>query len=162
MSTSEYRQYSKLDRGDLGYIIPSTRLSEGEVGIVADIDDAKPPHFKLKFPDGTISRFLDYKNVGAGGRPPRQVASGAKATVKWVYDPAIDAAPPNSREHREWGIEQVSDEFTHHDGLENRWVLVRDEWTGRRHWLCTGSTYSLIVSGNVPHKVELEGIPPDL
>lgn len=162
MNENEYRQYSKLDKGELGYIIPSTRLSEGKVGIVVDIDDADPPHFKLRFLDGSISRFLDYKTVGAGGRPPRPVASGIKATVKWVYDPAIDAAPPKSIEHREWDIEQISDEFTHHDGLDNRWIMVRDEWTGRQHWLCTGSIYSFMVSGNAAHRVELEGIPRDL
>ena len=104
-----WQPYSKLKKGDLGYIIPSTRLSEGKIGVVADVYPDNPPHFKLEFPDGSVSNWLDYGSVGAGGRPPRSIATSAIALVKWLYDPAIRAAPPPEDAHREWSIEQVSD-----------------------------------------------------
>jgi hypothetical protein len=152
MTTIQYSQYSKLSVGDLAYLYPSTSLSEGEVGVVVKIDDAKPPHFKLKFPDGTFS-WLDYNDVG-GGNPPKPIPNDAIAIVKWLYDPAIRAAPPKLKAHREWRIKQVS---YGNGSVDPAWVQVEDEWTHRLHWLCKESKYSFIVSGNVVHKVEWEG-----
>ena len=83
--------------------------------------------------------------------------------MKWLYDPAIRAAPPPEDEHREWRIEQVSDPFPDTPGdLDMRWALVRDEWTGRSHWLCKYLEYSFVVSGEARHKVVSEGIPQGL
>ena len=158
-----WQPYSKLKKGDSGYIIPSTRLYEGEIGVVADVYPDNPPHFKLEFPDGSVSNWLDYGSVGAGGRPPRSIATSAIALVKWLYDPAIRAAPPPEDAHREWSIEQVSDTLPYIPGdLEICWALVRDEWTGRLHWLYKNAEYSFVVSGEARHKVVLEGIPQGL
>ena len=158
-----WKPYSKLKEGHLGYIIPSTRLSEGKVGVVAEVYPDKPPHFKLKFPDGSCSNWLDYTKVGAGGLPPRSIASPAIALVKWLYDTRIRAAPPPEDEHREWSIERVSDPFVYIPGdLDMRWALVRDEWTGRLHWLCKYAEYSFVVPGEGVHRVVLEGLPQGL
>ena len=63
-------RYDKLAVGDLAYIHPSTRLSEGRVGIVSRVllwQEGGEPHIEFQPPNGAASIIMDYNKVGSAG-----------------------------------------------------------------------------------------------
>jgi len=123
----EFERHGKLKVGDLAYVYPSNKQAEGKAGIVLEVlkgrgDDE--PHIKFQQPNGKQPVLIDYDKVGYGGPPPR--AAKGTAIVKWLgYNPPV----PPAALHMEWLVEQVCGEG------DSYWVLARDPWTTRLHWL---------------------------
>ena len=134
------KRYEKLAVGDLTYVYPSTRLSEGGAGIVTRVligQEGDEPHIVFQRPDGSESPIWDYSKVGFGGGPPR-VVNQASAIVKWIFDAETLQPVPSDKSHQEWPVERET----------NGWALARDPWEKRSHWLTSGSEYRLWVGGN--------------
>jgi len=61
--------YEKLCEGDLAYVYPSTRLSEGQIGIVKKIHpdiNGGAPHIEIKMSDDKCVVY-NYEDMGFGG-----------------------------------------------------------------------------------------------
>jgi len=81
--------YEKLCEGDLAYVYPSTRLSEGQIGIVKKVHldmDGRAPHIEIEMSDDEYVVY-DYEDVGSGGTLIDW--DGGPAVVKIIYDPVI-------------------------------------------------------------------------
>ena len=120
------KRNDKLSAGDLAYSHPSTNQSEGTAGVVLEVASGlagDEPHIKFQPTNGANPVIMDYKKVDFGGGPPRKVQG--KAIVKWLTDRV-----PSAEAHVEWPVEQITD-----DALDYYWVLARDPWEGRLHWL---------------------------
>ena len=164
------RAYDKLTIGDIAYRYPSTDLKEGNVGVVKESHHnggGDAPHIELAFLDGKTAIF-DYDEVGGVG--PARDFNGGRAIVKILFDPAFHrdsshsrGKPPKELQHKAWPILKVAgwqDETN-----DQRFALVRDEFSDRLHWLTKGSEYTFVVSENkdpLAHTVILEGIPVDM
>jgi len=131
------KRYAKLVTRDLTFVYPSTRLRDGDAGLVVRVligQEGDEPHIEFQRPDGSSSPIWDYSRVGYGGPPPQSV-SQASAIVKWLKYSGEPIS--NDKSHMEWPVKLES----------NGWALAMDPWEKRWHWLCSGGEYRLWVGG---------------